>query len=415
MDDRIIRIRAKLAQAAESPALLESFGAKTHSYRLKPPLSEAEVAAFEAEHEVGLPTEYRLFLLEAGDGGAGSSYGLVPLRDALDWDEDPVGFLAAPSYLADGVAHGDEEYCEFPEPRQGSLAVVHHGCAYYTHLVVSGPGRGRLVNVNADWCDPPYVSEDPDFLTWYERWLDELLAGYSVTDFGQKLPGDETALLAILAGDPDPDRRVRAAWSLSYLPDFRASAGNGLAAAAADPDPRVREAALGVGWRSTVRQVETAARTALTDSAAPVRAAAIHVLRVLGTADLAERARALLADADSAVMWAAAWALTDSGDCQVADLEPLLTRLAAGDRVSAVYYAVKAHGDATGLLRRALGDLDADVRRQAVQSAEQRKERSLLRDLRKLQATETDPVVRANLDRVVGTWRSRWPVLRGRR
>ncbi|MEV0283083.1 SMI1/KNR4 family protein [Kribbella sp. NPDC050820] len=211
MDDRISRIRAKLAQAAESPALLEAFGAKAHAYRLKPTLSEAEVAAFEAEHEVALPAEYRLFLLEAGDGGAGPSYGLVPLREAVDWDDDPVGFLAAPSYLADGVAYQDEEYGELPEPRQGSLAIVHHGCAYYTQLVVTGPGRGQLVSINADWCDPPYVSEDPDFLTWYERWLDELLAGYSVTDFGLKLPGDETALLAILAGDPDPDRRQRAA------------------------------------------------------------------------------------------------------------------------------------------------------------------------------------------------------------
>jgi hypothetical protein len=74
VDDRIIRIRAKLAQAAANPALLESFGAKAHSYRLNPPLSEAEVAAFEADHAVRLPEEYRLFLLEAGDGGVGPSY-----------------------------------------------------------------------------------------------------------------------------------------------------------------------------------------------------------------------------------------------------------------------------------------------------------------------------------------------------
>ncbi|MEV0283082.1 MULTISPECIES: HEAT repeat domain-containing protein [unclassified Kribbella] len=83
--------------------------------------------------------------------------------------------------------------------------------------------------------------------------------------------------------------------------------------------------------------------------------------------------------------------------------------------MTAVYRAITAHGDATGLLRRALVDPDADVRRQAVQAAEQRKERSLLRDLRKLQATETDPVVRTNLDRVVGSWKSRWPALRRRK
>jgi len=406
VDDRIIRIRAKLAQAAANPALLESFGAKAHSYRLNPPLSEAEVAAFEADHAVRLPEEYRLFLLEAGDGGVGPSYGLVPLRLAVESYELPDGFLAAPSYFATGVTYADSQWDDIPEPQQGSLAIVHHGCSDYTQLVVSGSGRGRLVNVNADWHVPPYVTEDANFLAWYERWLDELLAGYDVGGFGPKLPGDETVLLAILADDPDPDRKARAAWSLSRLPEITAVAGTGLAAAVSDPDPQVKEAALGVAWRSKVPQVEDAARVALADAVAPVRAAAIHVLRVLATADLAERARALLTDEGSGVMWAAVWALADSGDCQITDLEPLLDRPAADVRVSAVYYAIKAHGDATDLLRTALQDPDAAVRRQAVQSAEHRDQRSLFPDLKHLLTTETDPVVRGNLDRVLRTWRA---------
>ncbi|GLY36848.1 hypothetical protein Amsp01_028720 [Amycolatopsis sp. NBRC 101858] len=91
----------------------------------------------------------------------------------------------------------------------GILAVVHHGCTAFTHLVVSGPGRGRLVNVDLDGFPAPYVLEDKDFLAWYERWLAELLAGCDVVDFGEKLPGGEGTLLAILAEDPSPRRPDR--------------------------------------------------------------------------------------------------------------------------------------------------------------------------------------------------------------
>jgi hypothetical protein len=140
----------------------------------------------------------------------------------------------------------------------------------------------------------PYVLEDEDFLSWYERWLDELLAGYNVTWFGEKIPGDEPRLLGILAGDPAPHRRARAARSLQALSaSITQTVAEALAEAAADPDPFVREVVMEVAWRSKVPAVEPAARAALTDPAAAVRAGAIGVLRALEVADVAERARSL--------------------------------------------------------------------------------------------------------------------------
>lgn len=42
---------------------------------------------------------------------------------------------------------------------------------------VTGPLTGRVVMGNADGFRGPHVSSAPDFLAWYERWLDPMSAG----------------------------------------------------------------------------------------------------------------------------------------------------------------------------------------------------------------------------------------------
>jgi hypothetical protein len=97
--------------------------------------------------------------------------------------------------------------------------------------------------MNLDYEGPvgPYVVEDADFLAWYERWLDEAIAGYDVSWFGERLPLDEPGLIAVLAGDPSPQRRVRAGRSLPMAPVTSDAAWAALAGAvASDADPAVR-------------------------------------------------------------------------------------------------------------------------------------------------------------------------------
>ena len=82
MNDQIARISRQLANAAESPIAANAFGAEHHRFELGPRLPEVVVAEFEDRHEVELPPEYRRFLIELGNGGAGPGYGLTPLNRA---------------------------------------------------------------------------------------------------------------------------------------------------------------------------------------------------------------------------------------------------------------------------------------------------------------------------------------------
>jgi hypothetical protein len=240
-------IIGKLAAARALPALPTAFGVQQHRFELGAPLPEAAVADFEARHGVLLPEAYRLFVTEVGDGGAGPGYRLDRLGELCDRVCRPGHLAQASPYLPGPRYLGDwaERYEDPPGPDQnflrGTLAIANHGCSLSTCLIVTGPARGRLFNLDVEGHVGPYVVEDVDFLAWYERWLDEAVAGYDVGWFGERLPLDESALIAALAEDPSPARRVRAGESLLSLPTVSDNAWIALTDAVyTDPDPIVR-------------------------------------------------------------------------------------------------------------------------------------------------------------------------------
>lgn len=73
MSETINRILSKLAEARRQGK--KCFGSEGHHFKLRPPLPESAVRAFEQQHGILLPEDYRQFLIEAGDGGAGPYYG----------------------------------------------------------------------------------------------------------------------------------------------------------------------------------------------------------------------------------------------------------------------------------------------------------------------------------------------------
>jgi hypothetical protein len=165
------------------------FGAEKHLFQLKSPITLTQVEIFEAEHQIRLPEDYRAFLLEIGSSGAGPSYGLLPVLGNYNHLPPLVplpraGYLASPSPIipggqyAQGWADEKEEWVEKLDldwhPFQGALEICYHGCADFSLLIISGEGRGRVVEVSELFI-PPSFAPYPDFLSWYEAWQDAVL------------------------------------------------------------------------------------------------------------------------------------------------------------------------------------------------------------------------------------------------
>ncbi|WP_128977059.1 SMI1/KNR4 family protein [Streptomyces roseicoloratus] len=273
MDDRIDRIRTKLAALPTS-----------HEATLDPPLPEERVARFEDAHGVRLPEEFRRFLTRVGSGGYGPDHGLLPLhRWQASAGDVCAGRLSAPFPVVP-----DLDVPEGPEPNEelvgafpGTITVVHRGCSDYTLLVVTGPGRGRLVEVNAEGFFSPRFHSDPDFLAWYERWLDFVLTGHrSLNRFADQMAGGEEELVATLLGDALPARRRAAAYTfLTHPRPGPALPATLLRAYEREPHPAVREGIL----RAMAAQGERGRAllaAALADEVAKVRSLAAVLMTV---------------------------------------------------------------------------------------------------------------------------------------
>jgi hypothetical protein len=189
---------------------------------LNPPLTPAVVRKFETRHGIALPADYRRFLIEVGNGGAGPVYGVFKLGEMDDgfehkrWKAEGgfVGCLSHPfphtepwndltgdpeeseeyeeneEEEEDEDEEDDEEYAkqaeEFaerywnPANVNGAIPICHLGCAYRQWLVVTGPEAGHV------WCDEradrgglyPFSkgkAERMTFIQWYQAWLKDAL------------------------------------------------------------------------------------------------------------------------------------------------------------------------------------------------------------------------------------------------
>jgi len=210
MKEQLIRIQQKLAQAKEADKNLEVFGADAHQYHLNPPVSEAEVLAFEKKYGVQLPECYRAFMLTIGDAKvkksdfiAGPYFGLYAFGTSVDslLYEKIETYLKAPcnlspdmtqeewETLSDPLLFSEEEeeedddkyFAERAKVFGGLLPLGSQGCTYEHALVLNGKYAGRVVNVDLDLAQPKFAFE-ANFLDWYERYLDEVISGQLLDD-----------------------------------------------------------------------------------------------------------------------------------------------------------------------------------------------------------------------------------------
>jgi hypothetical protein len=175
------------------------FGSSSHKYEFYQPLAVTEINSFENKFNVKMPSEYKLFLMEAGNGGAGPYYGIVPFEKCLfsDIDRPNDKYILNPSikfpYTNDwniefngdyedekALANFEENYFD-DKHISGTIRICNFGCGVYISLVVNGEEYSYI------WVDDrgsdngiyPFnyytfnSKKKLTFFDWYEGWLDE--------------------------------------------------------------------------------------------------------------------------------------------------------------------------------------------------------------------------------------------------
>lgn len=295
IDNQIARVKHKLAylHATWHARLNEFLVAKTfsveeHQFRMNAPLSEEELQAFEVAHGIRLPEDYRAFLRVIGNGGAGPYYGIEPLGQ---WASGPEKLddnaLRRSCPLSEQMVYTSEWEQMLPpsalNPYQGTITICAQGSkggTGYGLLIVSGSARGRVVYIDIDM-DPPYFLREPNFLSWYERWLDEIDAGYHVTWFGYLMGGSEVDLLHLIEDSHTPSHtRSEALEALTKFPRLTVSTPAVLASLQ-DADADVRRSAALVVASFSVTAATPVIHRLMTDTNPVVRESALKALVAL--------------------------------------------------------------------------------------------------------------------------------------
>ncbi|MCA9112451.1 MAG: SMI1/KNR4 family protein [Planctomycetaceae bacterium] len=125
---------------------------------------------FQRRHGILLPDDYREFITEIGDGGAGPYYGVKPLANAAKYTDlstpFPWGSEMSPR------SHSDRKLWEI---LPGVLVVAELGCGGTNVLVVNGCEEGWVWE-DLTIEDLPLSPLHQSFSEWYIGWAERCIA-----------------------------------------------------------------------------------------------------------------------------------------------------------------------------------------------------------------------------------------------
>jgi HEAT repeat protein len=410
--ERVQRILMKLELVRARG--LSCFGSDSHRFLLNPPAQEVELHAFESAHGIRLPENYRAFLKYAGNGGpgyggAGPYYGIYPLdksNDFADWvvADLPADFLARPCPLRPELT--PEVWAErisTESPYQGTLSLGTMGCAGMMQLIVTGRFAGRVVYVNAGGYQP-YVVHEPDFLSWYERWQDELLGGYNADSFGYGPGGGDADFFRIL-DDPQAsdDFKAEAASAFCRLPGISDATAKRISNHLSHKLAGVRAGACATIRRFQIREASENAARLLDDESPSARRQAIWTVMKLDPERWIQAViRRLHEDSDNDVATTAFLVLEKTGAINKPELIHIIERSPLGNlRYLAAQKVWWESGD-LDLLIRMLRDSHPQVRLYATQGLRTLKAKDCLPAILDVLQGENDDLVIGSILNLLG-------------
>lgn len=392
VDACLKRIRKKLKRVQRMKPV--GFGWESHRYRLNRPLKEELLTEFERTQGVTLPTEFRRFVLEVGDGGAGPAYGLQPYKNWGQWrSQQETNTVALECPIRPGMGDSrplaPQSSETWHELLRGTIEIVCEGCSFSIMLIVTGEYRGRVVRVDIEDDGCPYVTDDPDFLAWYERWLDQLLWGWDTSAAGEGLPGTEAQMVErLLDGScSDRDRREALRTLRRVNKPTQETKRVALAQLEAGGPGVVAEALRIVDKHTWWESIGTVGKL-LQHPDWEVRCGAVRILGKAKRPGWSELVRPLLHDSDHEVSFAALCVLIDGKQIQRSDLEPMISSPLPEERKTGIWAWGKGGFSVSSApwFEARLRDEDIEVARSVILACAGAKDRGILPYLPELKA-----------------------------
>ncbi len=208
-ETRLDLIRQKISELQKIDAGCTLFGAGTHRYLLKEPVTESEIQSFEQNAGIRLPGDYRAYFNSVSNGGGGPFYGLYDLKaainasigyyfnddemDAADWDTKianaakgdlkeffkpfPVSTAEVREVMRINESYEDDNWktISLPERLTGVLFLCEYGCDGYYFLVVNGEQSGTVwFFQSGEYLNPCYTKgKQWDFYDFMEWWAND--------------------------------------------------------------------------------------------------------------------------------------------------------------------------------------------------------------------------------------------------
>ena len=185
IESRIKKLKNKISKLKYSDVLFKIFFSSKPKYN-PTKISEDDIMKFENKHEILLPYQFRLFLLEIGYG-AGPYNGIFSLDKMVNELAEWKNILNCKSYIRNDFELTNADALELIENKRanenlysykqlsslnGLLPIATEGCTYFFFIVLNGEQKGKIWSINIDGFNslPAGVTQEYDFLSWYEKW-----------------------------------------------------------------------------------------------------------------------------------------------------------------------------------------------------------------------------------------------------